>query len=324
MVGTALATELLERVTVVIRSVRERTEEACRALILEQGVLPDSVFIVRESPFSQTLRVGSEIGLQQGRPWTLFVDADLLLRPGSIRRMMQVAENQPTRVCQVGGYCLDKLFGGVRIGGTHLYRTSLLESLIDSIPEEGLDIRPETRALHTMSARGFPSVTVPELVGLHAFEQNHKDVFRTCFVHAHKHLRLVDFFIPYWQSQGDVDADFRVALAGLEAGIEHVGAVRIDSEAPYFSDAWARLKRVEKPALDSSDWNLERVEGVIRAWEEPAAYWDYFPTGMISSNSGLLVRGTSALRTQISAKGVLRGAVAWLTVLLSVLRRKLS
>lgn len=307
-----MSTELLQNVSVVIRSVGERTEDACRSLILEQGLPMDAVFVVRERPFSKTLRRGSQIGIEQGRKWTFFVDSDLLLRPGSIERMLRHAESQPARVCQVQGYCLDKFFGGARIGGIHLYRTSLLNDFIESIPKEGVDIRPETRALKTMASKGFPWVIVPELIGLHGFEQSYEDIFRTCFVHAHKHLYLADFLIPFWREQAELDADYRVALAGFGAGIEHPGSVRINEEEHYFRDGMVRVKQDEKTELPASSWNLKRVEKAVSSWEEPASYWDYFPAAMVSSGSGFFGRAKTSLMAQIGHRGFARGILAWL------------
>lgn len=321
MRSEAISSELLRQVTVVIRSVGERTEEVCRALVLEQGVPPEAVFVVRERPFSKTLRVGSEIGLEQGRKWTLFVDADLLLRPSSIEQMLRQAELQPARVCQIQGYCLDKFFGGARIGGVHLYRTYLLNHFIDSIPKEGVDIRPETRALKTMTSKGFPRVIVPNLIGLHGFEQSYKDIFRTSFVQAHKHLDLADFFIPFWREHAEWDVDYRVALAGFAAGIEHPGAVRINEEEHYFRDGMVRVNQSEKTELPASSWNLTTVEKTCSSWEEPASYPDYFPEGMVSSGSGFFGRSKTSLMTQIGHRGFARGCLAWLGLVLVKLSR---
>lgn len=283
----------------------------------------DALFVVRERPFSKTLRVGSQLGIEQGRKWTFFVDSDLLLRPGLIERMLFHAEAQPARVCQVQGYCLDKFFGGARIGGIHLYRTSLLSYFIDSIPKEGADIRPETRALKTMASKGFPWVIVPELIGLHGFEQSYEDIFRTCFVHAHKHSHLLDLLVPFWKSQTDLDADYAVALAGFAAGIEHPGSVRINKDAPYFLAAMERLHYREKPKLSASAWTLSRVEGTIKGWKEPSSYWEHFPVGMIGSGSSLFSRAVAALRAQVGARGPARGTFLWLSRVFLLLSKKL-
>lgn len=324
MRSEAISSELLRQVTVVIRSVGERTEEVCRALVLEQGVPPEAVFVVRERPFSKTLRVGSEIGLEQGKKWTLFVDADLLLRRGSIQRMLNQAESEPNRVCEVQGYCLDKFFGGVRIGGIRVYRTSLLNDFIDSIPEEGVDIRPEARALQTMASKGFPGVTVPQLIGLHGFEQSYKDIFRTCLVHAHKHLHLANFFVPFWRTHAEDDEDYRIALAGFAAGIEATGSVRIDKELPYLTDAKVGRNYVEKSELRCTGWDLEKVEEIVSNWPQPDAYPDFFPFGMLGSDAGWLRRVRALWLGEVRSKGFINGSLKTLGRSLLYLSRDTS
>jgi hypothetical protein len=271
----------LNSTTIIIRSVRERTEALCKKLILEQGVPENAIHIINEAPFSKAMKVGFETGIAEKRPWTFCVDADLLLRPGSVLRMLQHAEKQPQNVCEIQGFVLDKFFGGARRGGVHLYRTSLLDKVIKEIPSEGIDIRPETYALTAMQRSGYPWHTVEELVGLHDFEQAHEDVFRKCFVQAHKHLNLTELFIPFWRSNSSLDIDYQVALAGYGEGIRHFGDVRIDNRAKYFLDAMLSLELNPKNDIAIDDWNLSRVESIITNWEEPSEYWEYFPTGML-------------------------------------------
>lgn len=309
MRGETISAQLLQRVTVVIRSVGERTEDACRTLVLEQGVPPEAVFVVRERPFSKALRLGSEIGLEQGRKWTLFVDADLLLRRGSIERMVVIAEGQPASVCQVVGYCLDKFFGGARLGGMRCYRTSLLDEFIGCIPDEGVDIRPESNALKEMASKGFPCFVTPQLTALHDFEQSYDDIFRKCFVYAHKHSHLQDFFLSFWGAHADVDADYRVALAGFKAGSDYVGPVRIDKNAPYFSYESLAGNFARKSNLVAGELTLNEVEDFVQNWQEPEAYWAQFPSGMWAHETRRLARLIISLRLNIARIGPVKGLV---------------
>ncbi|MBK1645096.1 hypothetical protein CKO25_10615 [Thiocapsa imhoffii] len=273
-------TSALETITVIIRSVGERTESVCRQLILDQGIEENAIFVIREAPFSQAMRVGFQIGLAQGRPWTFCVDADLLLRPGSILRMVELAEEQPENVCEIQGYILDKFFGGPRIGGIHLYRTALLERVLAAIPAEGVDIRPEYHTLQAMKAAGFPWVLVPELVGLHDFEQSYRDIYRKCFVQAHKHAHFTDLFLSIWRASAAADDDYRVALAGFARGIEHHGAVRIDARSEPFRVSLDAFGIDEKAAIAPADWSLDQVERIIVSWSDPEMYRNKFPTRM--------------------------------------------
>lgn len=301
--------EVLNRVTVIIRSVGERTESVCHALIKEQGIPPEAVFVVRERPFSKALRIASELAIREGRRWTYFIDADVLLRSGAIEQMVRLGESQPQKVIQLQGYCLDKFFGGPRPAGNHLYRTANLPEFISSIPDEGTNIRPETHALNELRSRRLEWVTVPYLVGLHGFEQSFQDIFRTNFVQAHKHLHLEAMFIPFWREQAAEDRDYQAALAGFGSGIEHFRAVLIDKDASYFAGSLSKMNLVEKPDLTGSVFNLQWVEATIHAWKEPATYWQRFPEGVVSSNRGLLRRFLSLWRVQVVRAGLVRGTL---------------
>jgi hypothetical protein len=278
----------LNSTTIIIRSVGERTEGLCKKLILEQGVHENAINIINEAPFSKAMKVGFEIGIAEKRAWTFCVDADLLLRQGSILKMVQHAEKLPQNVCEIQGFVLDKFFGGPRKGGIHLYRTSLLEKVIKEIPFEGIDIRPETYTLNAMQKNGYPWHTVQELVGLHDFEQSFEDIFRKCFVQAHKHLNLTELFISYWRNRSLLDSDYKIALVGFSEGIKHFGNVRIDKKAAYFLDSMRNLDLILKDDIELNDWDLDRVENIISNWEEPYEYWKYFPTGMlVTKGNGL-------------------------------------
>lgn len=259
----------LDSATIIIRSVGERTESLCKKLILDQGVSEKAVFVVSEAPFSRSMKIGFEIGLDEKRPWTYCVDADLLLRPGSISSMINHAERQANNVCQVQGFILDKFFCRQRMGGVHVYRTALLDKVISLIPTHDVDIRPETYTLNLMRTKGYPWQTVEEVVGLHDFEQAYKDIFRKCFVHAHKHLSHAGMLIPYWRNKSREDLDYQMALVGFAEGVKHFGEVHIDTRREYFQMAMQLFDADEKKALSLDSWDLPYVESIYREWVFP-------------------------------------------------------
>lgn len=268
---------LADNLLVIIRSAGERTESLCYKLILDQGVPLENIVTVRESPFSAAMHKSFGIGIDRNLLWTFCIDADVLLRPDSIRKMLDLAEQQPESVCEIQGFVLCKYFGGPRPAGNHLYRTALLDRVIDNIPAEGVNIRPEFYTLEAMKAKGFPWITVPCLVGLHDFEQYYKDIFRKCFVQAHKHDYLADLFLLVWRAGVEVDEDYRIALAGLSRGIEHDGPVFIDVRYSQVYIGFEKLSQEEKEPIDIEGWSLDRIESFIQDWREPNIYLSKFP-----------------------------------------------
>jgi len=267
--------DLKDGLSVVIRSVGERTEQACRKLIIDQGVPAENIQVIHEAPFSAAMSKSFEIGMDCAKPWTFCVDADLLLRPGAIQTMLRHAEELEDGVCEFQGLILDKLFGGPRDGGIHAYRTSLLPLLLQSIPSEGVNIRPEFHTLQAMKALGHPWVSVPYIVGLHDFEQHHRDIFRKCFVQAHKHPHVIPLFLSIWRAGAPEDTDFQMALQGLAAGIAHHDTVLIDTRQKVYAELFAALKVDEKPPLPEAGISLAQVEGIIADWREPDLYYRY-------------------------------------------------
>ena len=274
----ALSDNLNDLVSVIIRSAGERTEQLCKNLIIEQGVSPENLCIVKEAPFSAALKITFELGIERDLKWTLCNDADVLLRPGAVENMIVLAEQQNENVCEIEGYILDKFFGGPRNGGVHLYRSSVLLKALEYIPPEGLDIRPEHHTRQALAAIGYPWKTVPYLVGIHDFEQYYKDIFRKCFVHAHKHLNLTELFLSIWREKAACDMDYVVALQGFAKGVEHYGEVFIDSRQEIYQALLSKLQLQEKQALALEKYSLASIEKIINNWVEPNLYRDQYPT----------------------------------------------
>ena len=271
----------LEKLTVIIRSVGERTEKLCYELTLAQNVSPESIFVVRESPFSKAMQASFQIGLERECPWTFCIDADVLLQPGSIEKMLRIAEVQEKNVCEIQGYILDKFFGGPRTAGNHLYRTSHLEKVIKNIPTDGTDIRPEYYTLQTMKNQGYPWVVVPYLVGIHDFEQYYRDIFRKCFVQAHKHQAFTDLFLSIWRTGATHDLDYRMALTGFAKGIEYYDNVSINSKDKIYETYKLELAKWdihEKEELLAHNFTPNQVKSIIDNWQEPEIYLKKFPT----------------------------------------------
>jgi hypothetical protein len=275
--------------TVIIRSVGERTEQICHQLIKAQCIPEENIVIVNEMPFSAALRKSYQIGLERCLPWTLCVDADVLLRPLSVKTLQKYAAEQGGNVFEIQGFVLDKFFGGPRHGGPHLYRSALFEKALSLMPTGGEDIRPEGSTLEKMKANGFPYVVVPYLTGIHDFEQYYRDIYRKCFVQAHKHLEYADLFVEIWRAGAEHDYDFQVALNGFANGIRLKDDVSIDASLNVF-EFWSENPAIQEkePLEKPEDFTPEIIEEIITHWKEPLAYQNKFPSkaGLIQDGDG--------------------------------------
>ncbi len=207
-----------DQVTVIVRHCGERTTDACAKLL--QDLAPGNrVHRVSARPFRETLRQSLELGLAERRPWTLCIDADVLVLP-QMEDFLRAADRFPAGFFEAQALVLDKLVPARRPAGNHLYRTELIARALPKIPR-GDSVRPEYEMIKAMSALGYRDHQSPLLVGLHDFEQAYEDIYLKAFLHAHKHRAFVPLLRPLWRALGPGDADFRVALRALEDALRH-------------------------------------------------------------------------------------------------------
>ncbi|NJO90967.1 MAG: hypothetical protein HC831_19895, partial [Chloroflexia bacterium] len=126
----------------------------------------ENVFVVHEVPFSKALKKSFEIGISQNKKWTLCTDADVLIKKGSLKSFIEFADKLHDTAFKIYPFFVDKLFNICRGGGLHLYRTSLLRMAIELIPEEGVDLRPESHVFLKMKELGFEVIEAPLLLAI--------------------------------------------------------------------------------------------------------------------------------------------------------------
>lgn len=252
--------------TLIVRECGERTASACVALL--QRLFPGrEVHRVSDRPFSATLRRSLEKGLAEGRPWTLCIDADVLVLP-ELADLLEAANDAPAEVFELQGLVFDKLMTAPRAAGNHLYRTSLIARALPLIPA-GHSLRPESDMVEAMAAQGFPNRQSATLIGLHDFEQSFRDLHAKAFLHGHKHRFLLPLYRPLWQMLAPIDDDYRVALAALDDAQAEAGTPGIsrDFRAEAAARAAARLGLEEKPVLDAVP-----DAATLRAWTGQAGF----------------------------------------------------
>lgn len=234
-------------VHVIVRGVGERTESHARQL-LATVFGAERVEVIRERPFSRAIVVGLERGLERGAEWILCIDADVLVSARGVQQLLDRASSLPGEGLAIQGLIWDKFFPVLRPAGNHLYRSKWAREAIACIPVEGSSLRPESDMLRAMQAKGHPWAQCDAVVGVHDFEQFHSDVFRKCFLQAHKHRHVMQRATEYWESLRAVDSDFEVALLAARHGAEYDGVVTIDKEflharvAAWLAEAGIREK----------------------------------------------------------------------------------
>jgi hypothetical protein len=248
-------------ITVVIRSVGERTEKLCREIIGTQ-IAHRNIFLVREKPFARAVQRTFQTGIDQGRPWTLAVDADTLLLPGVLQYLCEYAVTQEADFFKAQGLIIDKFLSSPRPAGPHLYRTAHLHAALHYIPECFEDLRPETFILKKMKERGFSVMKADIVIGFHDFEQYYCDIFRKIFLHSKKHPRDAKLIKTQWAQLAHNDYDYAVALSAYENGLSYRGAVTADADSVhvrYFEALTRALNIQEKPPVDNAEHYVTKI-----------------------------------------------------------------
>lgn len=246
-----------DSVTVIIRSANERTEELCVHLVKEQ-IPADRVVMIHERPFTAALRRAYEIGLDSGSTWTLCLDADVLIRTGAIRDLVEEVSALPGHTFGGSGFVFDKLRGGRRQGGLHLYRTSLLPKALPAIPDPSTDLRPETYVKLEMKTQGYAWALVDQTSGLHDFEQYYVDIFRKTLVRSQKSSHQSQSMLRRALAHSKIDPDFLVAAWGIRVGM-HLSE-RIDLDAKQW-ESEANVLLLANSLREKEGLNIE--EGSI-------------------------------------------------------------
>ncbi len=287
-----------DQLVVVIRSAGERTEQLCKKLLL--GVVDASqINIIREVPFESALRKSFFIGTKSDSKWLLVIDADLLVLPDSIRKIVDEANAEPDDVFHIQGIIFDKFFRDYRKAGPRIYRVNTLKKAMDLIPVDGEEIRPEYSTIKKMESEGFRSKSSEVVFGVHDFEQYYTDIYRKCVVHAFKHKSEIDILIKKWIEKIE-DNDYRIALSASVDAFLSYESVSIDKR--LFEDGSKRLlDRIglnEKSEIFDSDKIMQEL---IQILDEAGSIPDYMK---IDDDTKLNKSRSDFARNLIREKGV--------------------
>lgn len=268
----------VEQITFVIRAAGERTAEAAeRILRMQLGPRNKKlVQVITERPFVRAVRRTLEIGVEAGRPFTVGMDADVLLVAGGAQRIAQLAGALSPGMYSAVGLMLCRFFGGYCFRGVHVYRTDLLERAIPLVgmhtpggPDPAL--KPESAAVHAMAAHGHGFASLPVVLAIHDYEQSYRHIYLKMRMRGRREATpdgagpALESFLDCCRDQAARGvSDFTVALWGLEDGAADArqaavnGTLATISEydwyapLPEFERRMREQGLVEKPALDTS------------------------------------------------------------------------
>lgn len=223
---------MIRNLTVVIRTVGEITTELCYKQLAEV-VNESNIFSVENvSPFFEAVKRAYQIGIEEGKKWTLIIDADVLINPLQLERVIKEAERfvfVHKRVFCINCLLFDKALMIPRIVGAHLYRTKYLKEAIAYVDDGKMELRPETFVKVTMGKTGFRTYVNNIVLGVHDFYQRPIDLLRKGFLHRKKHISYDETF-EKWKELSEHDQDYFWLSEGAKIGEKIEEFPGVDSE----------------------------------------------------------------------------------------------
>jgi hypothetical protein len=264
---------MIDNVAIIIRTCGERTYETCYHMAQSQ-VPTQNIMVLRETPHHRAVKKTFEIGVEKALEWTLALDADLLLTSTAISDLMRIAESESENTFEIQGRILDKLFGGVRSGGPHLYRTKLLRVALELGTAPDTEIRPDNYMIHRMKYAGYPFVQDEVILALHDYAQFYSDICRKCIAHSRKHETYIPYLGKLWKRLANNDPDYAVAWYCITSDFLNSQNI-VSTDARTFLPASEFIKYLnmqEKPMLTDMEITSFDVDNIIGNHCDPPEY----------------------------------------------------
>lgn len=214
---------MTEDIFVVLRSAKERSAPlAEKALSLQTN----RYVIIEEYPFSAALKKMFAIGKERTEKYLLAVDADVVLHPGSLEKIVELADENLKKLPSLfflDFFVMDK-FRGKCCSGCHLYVNRYSNELLTHLVSSPDDTRPENHlVLDFAKTHHLAHEKSHFIVGLHDFEQYYRDLYAKYFRRARRRSHEAEMLIHILEERKKYyskdDQDFTVAIKALHDGL---------------------------------------------------------------------------------------------------------
>ena len=210
--------------------------------------------IITENTHYAAVEKTYEVGLDNRRDWTFSVDADVILEPQMVVRVLDdlLSSTEDVRVAHPG--VIDKLYRLKRWAGIQIYRTDALEELrnIFKLKKEQRQLKIEGACISELRGRGRKVAFVKHVVGLHDYYQYYRDLYRKVYLNTIRNQGMIRKARKLWSYWCRFDDDYRVTLAAMEKALEErrdlTNSVN-DFSREELNEALGRLNLEEKPDI---------------------------------------------------------------------------
>jgi len=211
----------MKPISIIIRASGEKTLGALVNQINKFKTKDDDLVILDDTlSFEKKLHNSFLEAIRLNNEFALIIDADILLSC-NIRKLIDTCIIKLNNDDLGFGLKLfDKFYGSIKYRGIHVYRVSMLHEILDFLPEEGKELRPESFIKEKAKEFGYHwrNNISDKIVGLHDYFQNYEDIYYKFFIRAVRSNTDVEKLKSRFESI-KYDDDYKVALKGLNDGL---------------------------------------------------------------------------------------------------------
>ena len=241
----------------IIRATDEATLPALHKQLQAQKLEGDQLTVLnQQEKFEKKLIRSYELAVQQHLPYTLLIDADILVVQRFRKKVDQVVQQLSSSDFGFGLRLFDRFYQKGKYRGIHIYRTELLPKALEFLPLKSETLRPESFVKSQMAGIGSPwrNNISEKIVGLHDYFQYSHDVFYKYFVRAFRSEEDLEQLIPRFKRLDH--PDFRSALAGVQAGL--------GNEVPFTNNKGRILQACKVPVEYTASQEIpENIDGLL-------------------------------------------------------------
>ena len=210
---------LKNNITVIARSIGERTQEQSIDE-LKRIFGSKNVFLIKNVyPLASASKKTFELAFKNKKKWILVVDCDTFFFEDKIflfiKKADKLIKKDKNAFC-FQGLVFDKFSNSKRMSGFYLYYFKNLKYKNEYYNFCKNKIRPEACIRDHIEKEGYNSYQSNDIVGIHDFFQNERDIVKKIILHSKKNEIETLEWKNNWPELSKKDDDFKYALLALE------------------------------------------------------------------------------------------------------------
>ncbi|MGV8813799.1 MAG: hypothetical protein ACOH2D_06775 [Gelidibacter sp.] len=257
---------------IIVRATGESTTQILFNQLTRQLTSADCLHLIdKEECFEDKLKRGFELGIQEGKDFTVFIDADILLRRDAINKIKKLVEKLEDTDLGFGLRLWDRFYEQPKFRGLHIYRTAFLEKAIPFVPAHNLQLRPESYTKQKMEEEGHAWRNGISLyvAGIHDFFQKPDDIYYKFLVRSKRSEQDLDQLKQKFRS--DRDTDFKIALQGIEDGEE---MTEVTNNKLLYKNTSSRLLELSQESIyNSQSIDVMVLKRLIKYYRFNRLFW---------------------------------------------------